>query len=172
MNLKKSKINGYYHPKDPGEPGTGEKRLSVSDLEAQFLAEFAYLKIVLEIGTGLGVATRTMAKTASQVHTVDVDPWVAGTVELPDNVVFHRSLEVLSESLSQANFFDMAFVDGSHATEDVIRDIGFCKKAVKPHGLILFHDINMDSVIDGIVESGLTVYELKFGAGIGLAWND
>ena len=164
MELVKSEINGYYCPSDPGEPGAG-KRLSVSDLEARFISEFAHGRNVLEIGTGLGVATKALSSTANKVTTVDIDPWVQENVwpNLPDNVD-HRYGYI-------AGFYDMAFIDGSHETGDVIKDITICKHVVVPGGLLLFHDVSMQSVIDGILAAGMTVYETKFGS-IGVAWND
>jgi len=166
MELVKSEINGYYCPDDPGEPVVGTQRLSVSDLEARFISEFAHGKDVLEIGTGLGVATRALASTAKLVSTVDIDKWVATNVDLPFSVMFYTTTKVIGSKSA-----NMAFIDGSHKTKDVVNDIEECRRIVKPGGLFVFHDVSMQSVIDGILAAGMTVYETKFGS-IGVAWND
>jgi len=167
MKLKKSDINGYFCPDDPGEPVWNTQRLSINDLEARFISEFAHGKNVLEIGTGLGVATRALAATAKHVYTVDIDPWVKESVELPDNATFFDSAESLV-----TNSMDMAFIDGCHEERYVIEDIKICRRIVKKGGLLLFHDTNMTSVRNGIAKSGLSAYGLNFEAGIGIGWND
>lgn len=166
--LLPSDINGYYHPEDPGEPVWRTRRLSVNDLEARFISEFMGGKTVLEIGTGLGVATRAIAEKANFVHTVDIDPWVAETIgELPSNVKFYQSLEDVDEIE-----FDAVFIDACHEEEHVLRDIKSCIHLVKPGGLFVFHDTNMPSVRNGIARSGLPVYAINFGAGIGIGWRN
>lgn len=79
---------GRYRADDPGEPTTGVPRVSIADDEVELLASLVAGKRVLEIGTGLGVSARAMASTATEVVTVDIDPWVHANVWplLPRNV--------------------------------------------------------------------------------------
>ena len=167
MRLVESKANGYYCPDDQNEPFRNGKRLSVSDVEARVLSEFSCGKDVLEIGTGLGVSTREIAKNAKWVHTVDIDDWVRDNVELPENCTFYEDINLLPD-----NFADMAFVDGSHIEEHVIEDAEHCRRIVKPGGLLLFHDCNITSVHNGIYESGLVMFIFNIGTGIGVGWNE
>ena len=170
MNFIKSPINGYFSPDDPGEPGSGFQRLSVNDVEAKFIAEFAYDRIVLEIGTGLGVATRAMAKVAKEVHTVDIDPWVLKTIvpDLPDNVFFYEKLTATKPHAP----FDMALIDGLHSFEQVKKDIPAVMKLVKPGCPILFHDYKMQTVARAIAFCSLDTIFVNTLAGIGVAWNE
>ena len=168
MELIKSEINGYYCPDDPGEPGTDARRLSVNDIEARFIGELAHGKDVYEIGTGLGVSTKALAQKAKSVLTSDIDLWVWENVwpTLPDNVKGWDDRFPPS-----GDGFDMAFIDGSHVTKDVKNDIINCRLVVKDKGLIVFHDVNMETVVNAIKQSGLTVYVTGIGS-IGMAWNE
>lgn len=176
LQLNSSEINGYECPDDPGEPSTGVRRLSVSNREARILAELVYMRYVLEIGTGLGVATRAMAKTAQQVTTLDIDPWVAQNVvpTLPEGVIF---LQLTAQEFAYwrgamgANQFDAAFIDGSHRYEAVKADIEACRKLVKPGGLLIFHDMNIPEVIRAVSEAELEGFYIQARAMIGVGWN-
>ncbi|MHA2371072.1 MAG: class I SAM-dependent methyltransferase [Candidatus Hodarchaeales archaeon] len=167
MKLVPSEINGYYCPDDPGEPSTGEKRLSVNDFEAKLIGEFTHGLDVLEIGTGLGVATRALAKNAHMVYTVDIDPWVAENVDLPDNAELFTNTDGFGN-----NSMHMAFIDGWHSLEAVQRDIIECQRIVKPGGLIALHDMKIGAVVAGIMRTDLEVFTIDIGLGIGLGWNE
>ena len=126
----------YRHPDDPGEPSTGDPRLSVTDLEAAILMVLVDGLMVLEIGTGLGVSTRALAASAAVVHTVDVDPWVQATIwpGLPDNVICH-------ESVATVPAVDAAFIDGDHSEDATRRDLESTDAR-----LVIVHDANSPTV--------------------------
>lgn len=125
----------FAHPSDPGEPSTGAPRLSVTAVEAEILAAFVVGRTVLEIGTGLGVSTRALARTAKTVVTVDIDPWVQDTIwpDLPGNVV-------PSPVVPTGKKFDAAFIDGDHSAEAVLEDFYAVAPLVRRGGVILAHD--------------------------------
>jgi predicted O-methyltransferase YrrM len=168
--LQKSPVNGYLCPTDPGEPGWGTQRLSVNDLEAKIVSEFARGKTVLEIGTGLGVSTLKLAETAKMVYTVDIDSWVAKNIAptLPDNVRFFKSIDEYGITPG----FDMAFVDGFHEYEQCSKDINSVMYLVNRGGVLLFHDFHIPAVAKAIHDSHLNVVYIRTIAGMGLAWND
>jgi len=156
--------NGYTCPTDPGEPGLGLQRWSVSDLEARIVSEFCCGRDVLEIGTGLGVSTRAIAKMARVVHTVDIDPWVKENVELPDNAIFYSDIREVPEGL------DVAFIDGLHSTEQCVIDILNARMKVKLGGLLIFHDAKMQSVMRALINLHPTL--INTAAGMAIAWNE
>ena len=168
MNLHKSPVNGYYCKNDPGEPNWNTPRLSVNDIEARIVSEFCRGLDVLEIGTGLGVSTREMAKRARKVHTVDIDLWVKNNIVpgLPENVVFWESIENIPKGLGAA------FVDGYHEYMQCLKDIEDVKRLVKPGGILLFHDYRMPAVFRAVSVSGLDAVVIETTAGLGLAWNE
>lgn len=132
MDIVRTENGNFFCPDDPGEsqyPGS-PPRLSVTEQEA------------VEIGTGLGVSTRALASTAASVVTVDPDPWVVDPC-LP-NVRFLR------EAPDPAGF-DMAFIDGLHERDAVVRDIERCKAIP----LIVLHDTDLRGVREAIERTGL-----------------
>lgn len=133
MRLNRTVDGNYVCPDDPGEAGYDvvDPRRSVTDEEGEILATLAAGRRVLEIGTGLAVATRYLARAAREVVTVDVDPWVTDPVV--ENVRFMR--DVPGEE------FDLAFIDGNHKYEAVMSDIA---RANAP--LIALHDTYLDDV--------------------------
>jgi SAM-dependent methyltransferase len=169
MNLEKSPVNGYFCPEDPGEPNWGSPRLSVNDIEARIISEFARNRNVLEIGTGLGVSTLKLAETANLVYTVDIDPWVTANVTplFPKNVHFFKDIN----EYGIMPVFDMAFLDGYHEYNQCLKDIEDAKRLVKPGGVIIFHDYRMPAVFRAASVSGLDVVIIETIAGLGLAWN-
>ena len=166
MNLVPA-ANGYVCTTDPGEPGLNVPRWSVSDGEARFVAELCKGLDVLEIGTGLGVSTRAIAKLAHWVHTVDVDPWVKENVELPDNCTFYSDIEDVPEGLGAS------FIDGRHSKSYCLKDIKSSQRIVKEGGLFIFHDAKMDAVRAAVIESGISeCFLVLTPAGLVVGWND
>jgi hypothetical protein len=135
----------FSHPDDPGEPSTGNPRLSVTALEAEILAAFVVDRNVLEVGTGLGVSTRALARTAKMVVTVDIDEWVHDTIwpDLPGNVV-------PTPVVPTNKTFDAAFIDGDHSTEAVLEDFWAVAPMVRRGGVILAHDTEAPNVRAGL----------------------
>jgi hypothetical protein len=163
--------NGFECPDDPGEfeeTGVrGQKRWSVNEIEARLLSELFRGLVVLEIGTGLGVSTRAIAKTASWVHTADPDPWVKENVapSLPENVLFWDSTDGMPVCKA-------AFIDGLHTLDQCKKDIAIAKKLVKPGGIIVFHDFQILGVKEAVMKSGLKGLYMDTHAGMALLWND
>lgn len=127
--------------------------------EGQALEELARDKLVLEIGTFAGLSTLCMARTARRIHTVDWHRGDAGTERyvgklwtLPElaanvgkydpdgKVVVHAGGADEVMGLMQTAQFDMAFIDGAHDYESVLRDINHALRLVKPGGILAFHD--------------------------------
>ena len=167
-DLIPSLVNGYICPQDPGEPGTGEPRLSVNDHEARLLASLVRGMDVLEIGTGFAVSTQAMAKTAKRVVTIDPDPFIVERVfpTLPANVVPSPYLQDWMVD------FDAAFLDGLHTREQANRDIIEMRARVKAHGLLIFHDLYYDEIRQALADSKIAVIHVQTTAGIGLGWNE
>ena len=129
---------------DPGEPSTGAKRISVTEDEAELLAWLARDKTVLEIGTGLGVSTQAMARTACHVDTIDSDPWV-----WMNSFLNMRPIPSLhcwrSRDEMTARNHDMVFIDGEHTTDALKTDLSFAKECCT-RGIIVVHDWKIDAV--------------------------
>ena len=134
MRLIQTDIGNYFCPDDPGESRYEDSppRRSVTDEEGSILRRLAKDKYVLEIGTGLGVSTKYLAETALEVVTVDPDHWVQDPC-LP-NVIFLRS--------RPDREFDLVFIDGNHAYEDVLNDIRLSMEIPE----IIIHDTNIEDV--------------------------
>jgi SAM-dependent methyltransferase len=80
IELVRDANGSYTCPTDPGEPELRTPRVSVTDAEAEQIAKWCAGLRVVEFGTGLGVSTRAIAKTAAEVITFDVDQWVQQSV--------------------------------------------------------------------------------------------
>jgi predicted O-methyltransferase YrrM len=160
--------NGWICPNDPGEPGRNLPRWSVGDREARIVSELMRGLIVLEIGTGLGVSTKEIAKRAKFVYTVDIDPWVKENIAptLPENVQFFQERKDVPGKV------DAAFIDGFHSFEQCGKDILFVRKLVRPGGLIVFHDLYIAGIKEAIIKSGLEGAEIRTPCGIAITWNE
>lgn len=153
MKLIRTANGNYYSPDDPyGMSYTkADPRLSVTDEEGEILSRLAEGHKVLEIGTGLGVSTRALAKTARYVFSVDIEPW-CHSEQFPDNVV-------LSDKLPEAlEIFDLVFIDGSHSYADTLKDI----QATADISPVILHDVYIKDVEKAAQDAGLiliTQYE-------------
>lgn len=136
MNLEQLRNGSYVDPSDTGEPSTGVRRVSITDEEGAILAELADGRRVLEIGTGLGVSTRWLARTAGQVVTHDIDHWVHDNVwpTLPPNVV------TVDDRGDIVGRFDVVFIDGDHSKSALRADILFAESVLADDGVIVAHD--------------------------------
>lgn len=164
MELLKSDVNGYYCPDDPGEAG-GSVRLSVNDVEARILKELFRGRIVLEIGTGLGVSTRAIAETADFVHTVDTDVWVRKNITLPNNVKIYADINLVPQ-------VESAFIDGLHSYEQCRKDIQDCKRLVIKGGLIVLHDAKIEEVFRAIQDEKVICVPIITYAGLAVGWSE
>ncbi len=161
----------YECPDDPGEigygKGRGARRVSITDEEGMMLSRLVSGVNVLEIGTGLGVATCWMAKTAKQVYTVETDEWVQRTVwpalAQKPNVVTYTSAGGVPE-------VDAAFIDACHMAESVERDTREAMRHVRAGGLLIFHDTGADAVKEGIARviplESVQMFETQHGLGV------
>lgn len=132
VRLTRQSTGQFLCPDDPAE----HKRESVTLEEADVLAMLARGLHVVEIGTGLGIATHAMARTARSIYTVDPDPWVAASITLPANVsLYAASADV--PTIPRAEFF---FVDGAHDLAAVLADIAFVFSRADKGALVVFHD--------------------------------
>jgi predicted O-methyltransferase YrrM len=152
-------VYGRTNPGDPGEPSTGQRRVSVTEVEAAVLTALCINKRVIEIGTGLGVSTEAIAATASEVVTVDIDPWVQREIvpaleELPNvTCITDRDIAV--------GPFDIGFVDGDHREHAVRADVHFMRRM--RCNMIVVHDARDDTVrsaLDGMWVTIPTEYGL------------
>jgi len=168
MKLELIKMpSGWSATTDPGEPGTGKPRWSISSVEAEFISNMFRGLTVLEIGTGLGISTNAIAKKAKHVYTVDIDSWVRDNIvsKLSDNVTFFSSIK-------KVPIVDAAFIDGLHSYDQCLKDIKECKRLVKKGGIIILHDAAMPSVLKAANESGIGFYEVVTPCGLAVGWLD
>lgn len=129
---------GLIHPEDPGEiagPGRGHRRISVTSEEGMVLAGMAAGRWVLEVGTGLGVATRYLAMHAAHVTTLDIDPWVREKVwpTLPDRVTALDTPPTVMD-------VSMAFIDAEHTPEALCGDVMYAAGLMSAGGVLVAHD--------------------------------
>ena len=145
---------GKYRADDPGEPTTGVPRVSIADDEVELLALLVTGLRVLEIGTGLGVSAKAMAKTATEVVTVDIDPWVHANIWplLPRNVKGYTAVP-------EDETFDAVFIDGDHSRHAVRRDVEVAER-LAPGGLLIAHDAN---VVLPFLGDGWTFHRTTYG---------
>lgn len=108
--------------------------------------------MVLEIGTGLGVSTRALARYAHFVMTVDIDLWVQATI-FPQLQKGNDRLQCMhSRPYSASIIPDLVFIDGDHSSEAVRGDIEYARQAVRGGGLIVLHDAKSLRVREAILE--------------------
>ena len=134
---------GYIRKDDPGEPIVGKPRISITDAEALILGGLVLGKTVLEIGTGLGVSTRALAKYASSVTSIDIDSWVQQTI-WPELQQEFANVAFATGRIAQR--VDVVFIDGDHDTDAVRSDIAYARTCLSPNGLMIAHDVNYENV--------------------------
>jgi hypothetical protein len=171
LGLRLSPPAGWTAEADPNEPGHDHGRWSVSVSEGGWLQEQVRGKVVVEIGTGLGISTRYMAETAHLVITCDTDAWVRRAVwpDLADldNVVFCGSIATVGTT---DDWPDVVFIDGCHDTDAVEADIRDALAILQTGGRIILHDTAAESVRRAAAAVGLVVelhnYEFHNGMGV------
>jgi len=135
----------------------------LSDNEAATLATLATDKTVLELGAWKGRSTTALASTARLVVSADWhrgDPDAGYEPTLPDywaNVRDLPNVAVVVGDFGQivplfASIFDLAFVDGAHDYESVLRDARGALHLTS--GLVLFHDYDQPQVQEAVAAVG------------------
>lgn len=152
MKLQKGPRGSYKTDTDPGEPSTGQPRLSVTEDEAKVLAVLAAHKTVLEIGTGLAVSTKALASTAFYVTTFDIDEWVIDTV-FPQLTGIRT---IANLDLVSTDKFELIFIDAAHETDAVTKDIQSALTMIRKDGCIVLHDYKLDPVKKAVFQLGIT----------------
>jgi predicted O-methyltransferase YrrM len=118
--------------------------------EGRALSELARGKRVLEIGSFCGLSTVCMARAAEHVTAVDyfdgrATPKPQNTREAFDANIRRYGLEDKvtvchpDDDLPE-EAFDLAFIDGAHDYDSVRDDIFKAMSALKPEGILAFHD--------------------------------
>lgn len=160
MNLIPHSTGSYVHGDDPGEPTTGVPRLSITEVEGEMLAVLAAGRSVLEFGTGLGVSTRALARTARKVYTVDIDEWVQETIwpTLPDNVS-------TCDDRDRLPIVDMVFIDGDHTEEGTAVDVAAAMRLASE--VIVMHDTSAPTVRSACDDEWLFIGTTH---GLGVRW--
>lgn len=142
----------------------------LGETEAAELRRLAVNANVLEIGSYRGRSTVVMAEVARLVVAVDhhegdsgcrggtIAPFLAN---LEKHGVKGKVVPIIADSVSacavlMSGQFDLAFIDGDHATESVIRDIRAARRLMRPGGVMAFHDADYASVQNALVACGMT----------------
>jgi hypothetical protein len=165
IRLERNPDAGYVSPDDTGEAcySTGSRRVGVNDAEAAILAGGLAGRVVLEIGTGLGVSTRAIASRAKRVCTVDVDPWV---IERVHPAINQRNIYTATAILP-SDWYNGAFIDGDHRYEAAVRDCREVIARLAPGSPVYMHDYS-GQVEKAAQDSGL-VFVKAFGTTYDLA---
>lgn len=158
---------------DPGEPLSATGRVSVASDETPVLARLARGRDVLEIGTGLGIATAVLASLARSVWSVDPDEWVWQAI-IPElraglQVEWTFSREWPPESTQ----FSLIFIDGQHSAAQVEFDTREALKRLTRGGTIAWHDWRSSEVRAGAAAGGINldlVESLDTTHGLGIYW--
>lgn len=169
-DLKRTGKGSWFSPDDPGEPMIGKARVSVSDEEAKILSALGAGRRVLEIGTGLGVSTRALARFAKYVHTHDIDPWVQANV-WPQ---LHEDLDPFLYTLTtRANcvdnmrgYWDLVFIDADHSTVAVLEDVAFARE-LDP-AVIVLHDVAYENVENAMLALDGDWFKIDTEHGLGI----
>ena len=163
--LTRIDYGSFTDPRDPGEACYSSKipRVSVTLGEADILADLVRGLSVLEVGTGIAVSTRALARTALSVVTVDVDPWVQTEI-WPYVLADCPNVRTLSEIPDE--MFDAVFIDANHTTAAVRNDIALTRARCRR--LMIFHDVNYASVREGVEAEFQNVETIQSAHGIGI----
>jgi predicted O-methyltransferase YrrM len=151
---------------------------AVTQDECQVLASLAEGRIAVELGSHFGRSTVALASTAKLVHAIDWhlgDPHAGVTDSLGaymKNIEKHGLREKVATyvgrfedilPLFKPNVFDVAFIDAFHERLAVERDLSLVLPAMKPGGVLAFHDygipwFGVSAAVDSFVQSrGLKV---------------
>ena len=129
--------------------------------------------LILEVGTWLGASARHMARLAPQAHIVAIDTFLGSEwhwlrpeyVDMRETVypqfisnVIHEKLttQITPLPLDSVNAYhvlrhlgavaDLIYIDGGHTFESVSMDIECYRRLLRPGGIMLLDDAQIDSV--------------------------
>lgn len=153
----------------------------LSETEGRALAALALNKNVLEIGSYCGKSTICLAQSAKRV--VAVDSFKGTGTTTPGRETLTTFLENVSrygvfakictwQGMSHmvvpdlTEQFEMAFIDGSHDKDSVLRDAAVASKKLVPGGLLAFHDYHsvdpgVMAAVDELVAGGAKFVDLS-----------
>lgn len=164
--------NDFTLPEGVRGHGSGSNGM-LSLREGERLAQLAMNKIVLELGSWVGLSTITMARTAKHLYACD---WHCGDAEMGGenslkefilnlkryreqictvNLLLGRFEDILP--VLKAESFDLVYVDGAHDLVSVRRDTDFARTLVKADGVIVWHDGDRESVRSAVEETPLHI---------------
>lgn len=130
-------------------------RTSLTDAEADCLAELAKGTRAVEIGSAYGFSGVIIGRVAQRL--VCVDPhddhdsfttFVRNLDRFGVRAVIARAAAEHVLPMLQPGFFDLAFVDGNHAEPHVVYDVVGCLRLLRPGGVLAVHDYNEVSCPD------------------------
>lgn len=126
--------------------------------------------IVVEIGTHNGCTTEQIIKNLDgQLWTYDIKP-----IEIPDypNVHFFQGDSTMADMPGNIDF---AFIDGSHAKGDVVKDFRNIEKNLKHGATVVFHDYSHPAdncVGEAIKELGIKVVKIPTYYGMAIYFHE
>lgn len=155
----------YVVPPGVSSPVEVEPKREVSGLEARYreLCEmpsdvYLYLPLfvelvgalkaqhVIELGTRTGVSTVAflygLEGTGGRLTSVDIDP--APEIGEHDHWTFVQGDDCDPEVFSALEPADIVFIDTSHTYEHTLRELGLYRWLVKPGGVMLLHDTEVE----------------------------
>lgn len=149
--------------------------------EGLALQRLAANKTVLELGSYLGRSTVCMADVAHHVTSVDWHRGDADTGPADTLAEFLANLhacgaagkvlaivQAIESFTFDAPIYDLVFVDASHDAVSVLQHTRLALRAVKPGGVIAWHDAHYDSVQQAIRACGLAPTDMVDS----LAWTE
>lgn len=158
--------------------------------------------LIIEIGSYAGrSAFHWAANSDASVRLVCMDPFTLNKLDPSDRSYLSGDPTLIDQERSLAEVFlhylapyqskvelirsysppaawdqpaDMIFLDGSHLTENVLADLRFWDKRLKPGGRLLGHDIGHDSVRQALEQYGkpwvqhphTTIWEIETGKSV------
>lgn len=177
FNSKEEFLDWFCHHPEKPEP---YRDYGFYTREFSFLSEFLAPKVIVELGTSLGIGTFMLSNLnpAARIYSVDCNPlqWLPGnTLCTVGKIALHN--EVVSTQLFGNSFeavipdkFNMCFIDADHSGDSVYKDSLWAWENKDPDNyVIMWHDFN-DTHLDfvGLInavtrfsnEVEITVYKL------------
>ncbi len=132
------------------------------------LIRLHYPEIVVEVGTAWGYSGVAMAQALEdnnfgKLYTIDIDEQFLTRQVIKKAKLGHRIEYIIGDSANvlpklNVSRVDLAFIDGSHDYEPVLKEFHALDKLLKSRGILVFHDsvlfLGVKKVIDIIRETG------------------